>query len=112
MKTLIQVNIEPRVGMVVEALKGRYKHHIIGFGDRFLGWYDVNKKPKYGKHVNTINEHGSMSWIEYDHFINNYGFVTMSNYRLGDLFKSTDFDIGRISKVKDLMKQIEDCLKQ
>ncbi|MBQ8001286.1 MAG: hypothetical protein IJ298_08855 [Ruminococcus sp.] len=111
MKALIKVNIEPRVGMVVEALKGRYKHHIIGFDDRFLGWYDSNRKPKYGKHVNTINEHGSMAWIEYDHFINNYGFVTMSNYRLEDLFKSTEFDIGRISKVKDLMKQIEDCLK-
>ena len=29
MKTLIQVNIEPRVGMVVEALKGRYKHLLL-----------------------------------------------------------------------------------
>ena len=110
MKTLIQVNIEPRVGMVVEALKGRYKHHIIGFGNRFFG-YDLQRKAVYVKHVNTINEHGSMSWIEYNHFISNYGFVTMSNYRLEDLFKSTEFDIGRISKVKDLMKQIEDCLK-
>lgn len=35
----------------------------------------------------------------------------MSNYRLGDLFNSTEFDIDRISKVKELMKQIEDCLK-
>lgn len=110
MKTLIQVNIEPRVGMVVEALKGRYKHHIIEFGDRFFG-YDLQRKPVYLKHVHTINEQGSGAWIEYNHFINNYGFVTMSNYRLGDLFKSTEFDIGRISKVKDLMKQIEDCLK-
>lgn len=110
MKTLIQVNIEPRVGMVVEALKGRYKHHIIEFGDRFNG-YDLQRKPVYLKHVHTINQNGSNYWIEYNHFINNYGFVTMSNYRLGDLFKSTEFDIGRISKVKDLMKQIEDCLK-
>ena len=111
MKTLIQVNIEPRVGMVVEALKGRYKHHIIEFGDRFWNYDKVTHKPIYRKHVHTINESGSGSWIEYNHFISNYGFVTMSNYRLGDLFKSTEFDIGRISKVKELMKQIEDCLK-
>ncbi len=110
MKTLIQVNIEPRIGMVVVALKGKYKHHIIGFGDRYIG-RDCFLKPKYGKHVNTINENGSMAWIEYNHFINNYGFVTMSDYRLKDLFTPTEFDIGRISKVKDLMKQIEDCLK-
>lgn len=109
MKTLIQVNIEPRVGMVVEALKGRYKHHIIGFGDRFDHY--ENGRAVYTKYVNTINENGSMTWVEYNRFVNNYGFVTMSNYRLEDLFKSTEFDIGRISKVKDLMKQIEDCLK-
>lgn len=111
MKTLIQVSIEPRVGMVVEALKGRYKHHIIEFGDRFNG-YDCYRKPKYAKYVHTINEHGSGLWIEYNHFVNNYGFVTMSDYRLTDLFKPTGFDISRLSKVKDLMKQIEDCLKQ
>ena len=109
MKTLIQVNIEPRVGMVVEALKGRYKHHIIEFGNRFDHY--ENGRAVYSKHVHTINEAGSGAWIEYNHFINNYGFVTMSNYRIGDLFKATEVDIGRISKVKDLMKQIEDCLK-
>lgn len=111
MKTLIQVNIEPRVGMVVEALKGRYKHHIIEFGNRFDHYDKITHKPIYRKHVHTINEKGSSSWIEYNYFINNYGFVTMSNYRLEDLFKSTEFNIGRISKIKELMKQIEDCLK-
>lgn len=109
MKTLIQVNIEPRVGMVVEALKGRYKHHITEFRDRVSHY--GNGKAIYSKYVHTINEQGTGAWIEYNHFISNYGFVTMSNYRLEDLFESTKFDIGRISKVKDLMKQIEDCLK-
>lgn len=46
MKTLIQVNIEPRVGMVVEALKGRYKHHIIEFGNRFFGLSEYLGKSK------------------------------------------------------------------
>lgn len=109
MKTLIQVNIKPLVGMVVRPLKGKYKHHVIEFGNRF-DHYEKGHAV-YSKHVHTINEQGSGCWVEYDHFINNYAFVTMSNYRLEDLFKSTDFDIGRISKVNDLMKQIEDCLK-
>lgn len=109
MKTLIQMSIEPRVGMVVEALKGRYKHHIIEFGNRFDHYQ--NGKAVYSKHVHTINENGSGTWIAYNHFMSNYGFVTMSNYRLGDLFNSTEFDIDQISKVKELMKRIEDCLK-
>ena len=50
MKTLIQVNIEPRVGMVVEALKGRYKHHIIEFGNRF---WDYDKVTQRVKQINT-----------------------------------------------------------
>ena len=111
MKTLIQLDIEPRVGMVVEALKGRYKHHIIEFGDRFWNYDKVTHKPIYRTHVHTICETGTTSWIEYNHFINNYGFVTMSNYRLYDLFRQTEFDVGQISKVKELMKQIEGCLK-
>ena len=110
MKTLIQVNVEPRVGLIVEALKGRYKHHIIEFGNRFLE-YDKNNKPVYVKHVHTINEKGSTSWIEYNHFINNYGLVSMSNFRFQDLFKKNDFNIDRISKIKKLMSEIEDCLK-
>ena len=57
MKTLIQVNIEPRVGMGVEALKGRYKHHIIEFGNRFDHY--ENGRAVYSKHVHTINEAGS-----------------------------------------------------
>lgn len=75
MKTLIQVNIEPRVGMVVEALKGKYKHHIIEFGDRFWNYDKVTHKPIYRTHVHTICETGTTSWIEYNHFINNYSFV-------------------------------------
>lgn len=110
MKTLIDLNIEPSVGMVVRPLKGRLKHHIIEFDNRFF-CYDKNNKPVYKKHAHTINEQGSGVWVEYEHLVNNYVFVTMSNYRLRDLFNSTDFDIGRISKVKDLMKKIEECLK-
>lgn len=109
MKTLIEVSIEPRVGMVVQPLKGRYKHHILEFGDKFTHY--EKGKAIYSKHVHTINEQGSGTWVEYNHFLNNYSFVTMSNYRLIDLFRSTDFDISRISKVKELMKQIEDCLR-
>lgn len=109
MKTLIEVNIEPRVGMVVRPLKGRYKHHVFEFGNRFDHY--ENGRAVYLKHVHTICETGSGAWVKYDHFISNYCFVTMSNYRLSDLFSSTEFDIGRISKIKELMKQIEDCLK-
>lgn len=109
MKTLIEINIEPRVGMVTEALKGRYKHHIIEFGNRFDHY--ENGRAVYSKYVHTISETGSGVWIKYEHFISNYCFVTMSNYRLSDLFSSTEFDIGRINKIKELMKQIEDCLK-
>ena len=110
MKTLIDLNIDPYAGMVVKSFSGRHKHHILEISNRF-SHYDKNNKPVYTKHVFTINEQGHSNWIEYEHFINRYCFVTVSNYRLGDLFKSTEFDIGRISKVKELMKQIEDCLK-
>ena len=109
MKTLIEVKIEPCVGMVVRSLKGRYKHHVVEFSNRFDHY--ENGRAVYSKYVHAINEQGSGTWVEYNHFINNYCFVTMSNYRLSDLFSSTDFDVGRISKIKELMKQIESCLK-
>lgn len=111
MKTLIQVNIEPKVGMIVESLKGRYKHHIIGFGSRFINWDKKTCKAVYGKHVHTICETGSGAWIEYNLFINNYGFVGMSESRLGDLFSPTNLKLERISEVKNMISKIEELMK-
>lgn len=111
MKTLLQVDIEPCVGMVCLALKGRYKHHII----EILGNKDRSHRPWGCKPccvwIHTICETGTSAWIDYDRFVNNYSFVCMSNYRLDDLFNPSDFKIDRLSKVKDLIKQIEDIIK-
>lgn len=111
MKTLLEVKIEPCVGMVCLALKGRYKHHVIeilGDKDRpYRPWSCSNK----GIWVHTICETGSGAWIDYDRFVSNYSFVCMSNYRLDDLFNPVDFKIDRLAKVKELMKQIEEAVK-
>ena len=97
MKTLVQVNITPEIGMIVESLKGRYKHHIIGFDTRFLEYR--NGTAIYTKHVHTINQQGSSAWIDYDLFINGF---KASKYTL-DYLK---IDISRYEnlKIKTLKK--------
>ena len=57
MKTLIEVKIEPCGGMVVRSLKGRYKHHVVEFSNRFDHY--ENGRAVYSKYVHTINEQGS-----------------------------------------------------
>lgn len=111
MKTLIEINIEPKVGMIVESLKGRYKHHIIDFGLRFLNYDKHTGKAVYGKHVHTICETGSGAWVEYNHFINNYGFVGMSESRLKDLFAPSNLKLERIDEVKKMISKMEELLK-
>jgi len=108
MKTLIELKIEPQINMIVYALKGRLKHHIIEFGNRFDHY--ENNKPVYCKYVHTINEKGSGNWIEYNKFISNYSYVGMSVCGLKDLFKNDDRYMNKIKELNTLMKSIGDIL--
>lgn len=110
MKTLVQMNVEPKIGMIVEALKGRYKHHIIEFGSRFL-MYDKNGKSIYAKFVHTVNEKGSTSWIEYNNFINNYGYVGISDVSYKDLFNKSRLSIKKMDEIENLVKKLEEAIK-
>ena len=108
MKTLVELDIKPEVGMIVYALKGRFKHHIIEFGDRFDHY--ENNKPVYCKYVHTINEKGSGSWIEYNLFISNYSYVGTSINRLSDLFKDDVKFSNKLKELNTLIKKIVDVV--
>lgn len=110
MKTLIQVNIEPKVGMIVEALKGRYKHHIIEFGLRFFK-YDKNGKAIYSKFVHTVNEKGSTTWVEYNQFINNYRYVGIADITYKDLFNTSRLSIKKMDEIENLVKKLEEAIR-
>lgn len=108
MKTLIQVNITPEIGMIVESLKGRYKHHIIGFDTRFLEYR--NGTAIYTKHVHTVNQQGSSAWIDYDLFINNYGYVGTAATTFTSLFEHKKVTKQKEKKIKEIIKTLEELI--
>ena len=110
MKTLVDLDIQPEVGMIVYSLKGRYKHHIIEFGNRF-DHYD-NNKAVYCKYVHTIGEKGSTSWIEYNHFVSNYSYVGMCINRLSDLFKDSSKYTDKVTQIDRMINDIKEALKR
>jgi hypothetical protein len=73
--------------------------------------YDKNGKAIYAKFVHTVNEKGSTSWIEYNNFINNYGYIGISDVSYKDLFNKSRLSIKKIDEIENLVKKLEEAIK-
>lgn len=102
MKTLIELGIEPRVGMVVQNVSSNLKHNIIYIG------IDYHKNC----YIETINEYGSRNRIPKDIFTNRYLFIGFSKQSLKDLFSTDEIEYNRIVEAKKLIGQLENLWKK
>lgn len=101
MKTLVEIGVEPCVGMVVQSpTHGRLLHHIIEV-----------ETGRWGVWVRSINERGTHAKNYYTHVKNNWFFVGYSRTRMKDLFNCSDISIDKVAEAKKLIKQIEDLWK-
>lgn len=101
MKTLVEVGVEPCVGMIIQSpTHKRLKHHIIEI-EEWKGWH----------YVISINENGyySRKWIK--DIVNSWFFVGYSKTPFKSLFEVSDFGGEKLNETKKLIKQIEDLWK-
>ena len=95
MKTLVELGVEPCVGMVIQSpTHGKLLHHII----------EIEK----GNRIKSINSNGTTAENWFDHIKNNWFFVGYCKLRYKDLFNCDDVDYDKVVKAKKLIKQIEE----
>lgn len=101
MKTLVELGVEPCVGMIIQSpTHGKLLHHIIEI-----------ETERYGVFVNSINERGTSARNWLDHVKNNWFFVGYCKLRYKDLFNCNDVEYDKVVKAKKLIKQIEELWK-
>jgi hypothetical protein len=101
MKTLVELGVEPCVGMIVQSpTHGRLLHHIIEI-----------ETGRYGVWVKSINERGTSARNFFTHVKNNWFFVGYSKTPYKSLFDSSDIGYNKINEAKKLIKQIEELWK-
>ena len=103
MKTFIELNIEPCVGMIVQAIKGDRLQHIIHIGKK-REWHNTNQ-------IRLVNDKGNGSWVEYNWFLKNYSFVGYSDYKFNDLFIPNNKSFDKDNEIKKLIGKIEEILR-
>lgn len=98
MKTLVELGVEPCVGMIVQSpTHGKLLHHIIEIEN--CVW------------VRSINSNGTSARNWLDHVRINWFFVGYSKLRYKDLFNCNDVEYDKGVKAKKLIKQIEELWK-
>lgn len=102
MKTLIELGIEPKVGMVTQNVSSNLKHNIISINTDYRG----------NTYITTVSEYGSKSCISKERFIDRYLFVGFSKQSLQDLFTTDELEYDRIIEAKKLIGQLENLWKK
>lgn len=98
MKTLVELGVEPCVGMIIQSpTHGKLLHHIV----------EIEK----GIWVRSINSNGTSARNWLDHVRNNWFFVGYCKLRYKDLFNCNDVEYDKVVKAKKLIKQIEELWK-
>lgn len=100
MKTLIELGVEPKIGMIIMSRSRNLKHQIV---DIFKIDNDL--------YCSTVNENGSRSARPYDEIKNNWLFIGMCKTKFKQLFEVSDIGYEKIIEAKKLIKQIEDLWK-
>lgn len=102
MKTLIELGIEPKIGMVTQNISSNMKHNIIDIQTDYRGY----------TYVYTVSENGCRSCIPKKIFVDRYLFVGFSKQSLKDLFATDEIEYNRIVEAKKLMAQLENLWKK
>lgn len=101
MKTLVEVGVEPCVGMIIQSpTHKRLKHYIIEIEER-RGFH----------YVISVNENGFYSRKGIKDIVNSWFFVGYSKTSFKSLFEVSDFGCEKLNETKKLIKQIEDLWK-
>lgn len=102
MKTLIELGIEPKIGMVTQNISSNLKHNIIGIETNYRG----------NRYVRSVSERGNQSCVPIERFVDRYLFIGFSKQTLQDLFTTDEIEYNRIIEAKKLMAQLENLWKK
>ena len=61
--------------------------------------------------VRTVNEKGSTTWVEYNQFINNYGYVGIADITYKDLFNTSRLSVKKMDEIENLVKKLEEAIR-